>query len=53
MAKSKNKTNYTPDQLGQLSGEYKDSDNTMSIETSGTKQVNKGEGDGISTKRPQ
>jgi hypothetical protein len=50
MPKNKNKTNYTPDQREQLSGSYKNSDNTMSIEKN---ETNNADGDGVSTKRPQ
>lgn len=50
MPKNKNKPTYTPDQLDQLSGSYKNSDNTMSIERNETKNMS---GDGVSTKRPQ
>jgi hypothetical protein len=50
MPKNKNKTNYTPEQLDQLSGNYKNSDNTRSIEKNETNHV---DGDGVSTKRPQ
>ena len=50
MSKDKNKTNYTADQMAQLSGSYKNSDNTMSIEKNKATNMN---GDGVSTKRPQ
>lgn len=51
MPDEKKTTSYSTEQLEQLSGGYKHSDNTMSIEKNETNNVN--EGDGISTKRPQ